>query len=526
MTAAVRVEPTTTASKSVRGGGVALFLTGRMFNAEIGLLNADGVAIPYLVEAFPQLNSDGWRILPDGRMETIYRLKSNLTWHDGTPLTTEDFAFSWRVYSWPELGVTGAPINLMESVTARDPRTLVINWKQPFVEAGSLSDRGSFPPLPRHILEPSFTAGQAEPFASHLFWTTQYVGLGPFKMDRWEPGAFIEGSAYDAHVLGRPKVDRIKVLFMPDSNVVLASLLAREVTLSADTSLRAAQVPTVLKEWGPGGGSAVSHPNQYRAVIAQQRAEYAAPRSLLDNRVRKALNFAIDKDPINQAIYDGQSVSSDIWIPPTSATGRAIDAVIAKYPLDPRRSEQMMGEVGFRKGGDGMYANAEGRFSTEIKTNAASDNEGEMASLAAGWRQLGFDIRETVLPAALAQDNEARATYSGLYSFNSGLGESQAIGYTSSRIARAENRWQGGNRAGWSNPDYDRFVETFNTSLDRAERTRLLTDMARIYTEDLAAISLFFRTQPWVFNSTLTGPKLVPAETNMTWNIYEWELTR
>ena len=70
-------------------------------------------------------------------------------------------------------------------------------------------------------------------------------------MDRWEPGAFIEGSAYDAHVLGRPKVDRIKVLFMPDSNVVLASLLAREVTLSADTSLRAAQVPTVLKEWGP-----------------------------------------------------------------------------------------------------------------------------------------------------------------------------------------------------------------------------------------------------------------------------------
>ena len=278
LTAAVRVEPTTTASKSVRGGGVALFLTGRMFNAEIGLLNADGVAIPYLVEAFPQLNSDGWRIFPDGRMETIYRLKSNLTWHDGTPLTTEDFAFSWRVYSWPELGVTGAPINLMESVTARDPRTLVINWKQPFVEAGSLSDRGSFPPLPRHILEPSFTAGQAEPFASHLFWTTQYVGLGPFKMDRWEPGAFIEGSAYDAHVLGRPKVDR--------------------------------------------------------------------------------------------------------------------------------------------------------------------------------------------------------------------------------------------------------FVETFNTSLDRAERTGLLTDMARIYTEDLAAISLFFRTQPWVFNSTLTGPKLVPAETNMTWNIYEWELTR
>lgn len=527
LTAAVRVEPTTTASKSVRGGGVALFLTGRMFNAEIGLLDGDGNPIPYLVESFPQLNSDGWWVSPDGRMQTTYRLKPNVIWHDGTPLSAEDFVFSWRVYSWPDLGVAvEAPISLMEKVSAPDARTVVIDWKQPYVDAGSLSDRGSFPALPRHILETSFNGGQAEAFASHGFWTTQYVGMGPFKMERWEPGAFIEGAAFDRHVLGRPKIDRIKVLFQPDSNTVLANLLAGEVQLSADTSLRAAQVPIVLKEWGAGGGSAVQHPNQYRAVIAQQRPDYAQPRSLLDSRIRKALAFAVDKDPINQAVYDGQSVAADIWMPSSSVAGRAIDAVIAKYPLDSRRSEQMMNEAGFRKGGDGTYSGPDGRFTTELKTNAASDNEAEMATLAAGWRQMGFDVKEAVLPAALAQDNEARATYSGLYSFNTGLGESAAVGYTTSRIARVENRWQGGNRAGWSNSQYDRLVDTFNTSLDRSERTRLLVDMARIFNEEVGAISLFFRTQPWVFNSALRGPKLVPPETNMTWNIYEWELAR
>ena len=56
----------------------------------------------------PQLNTDSWRVLPDGGMETTYRLRPDLTWHDGTALTAEDWAFSWRVYQVPELGHAGA----------------------------------------------------------------------------------------------------------------------------------------------------------------------------------------------------------------------------------------------------------------------------------------------------------------------------------------------------------------------------------------------------------------------------------
>ena len=42
--------------------------------------------------------------LNDGKMETTYRLKPNLTWHDGTPLTAGDFVFSYQLYSTPEVG--------------------------------------------------------------------------------------------------------------------------------------------------------------------------------------------------------------------------------------------------------------------------------------------------------------------------------------------------------------------------------------------------------------------------------------
>ena len=57
----------------------------------------------------PQLNTESWRVFPDGRMETTYALKPNLAWHDGAPLTADDFVFAWRVYATPELGVSNTP---------------------------------------------------------------------------------------------------------------------------------------------------------------------------------------------------------------------------------------------------------------------------------------------------------------------------------------------------------------------------------------------------------------------------------
>src|SRR5581483_11521107 len=57
-------------------------LTERIFNAEIAIIDGKGEARAYLVESLPRLNTDDWRIFPDGRMDVTYRLRPNLTWHD------------------------------------------------------------------------------------------------------------------------------------------------------------------------------------------------------------------------------------------------------------------------------------------------------------------------------------------------------------------------------------------------------------------------------------------------------------
>jgi peptide/nickel transport system substrate-binding protein len=183
-----------------------------------------------------------------------------------------------------------------------------------------------------------------------------------------------------------------------------------------------------------------------------------------------------------------------------------------------------MGQAGFTRGADGSYVHpSEGRFVSEVRTNAAADNEAEMAIIASEWRKAGFDVRESALPAALAQDGEARSTFAAMFINNTGAGEATLLGFASTSISSPGNRWRGNNRGGWTSSEYDRLLEAFTTTLDRAERGRQLGQLARIFTDEVGAISLFFRTQPWAHVAALTGPRVVAPESSMAWNIHEWE---
>lgn len=520
---AIRVEPTSVAAKAIGTGGVTLGTTKRLVNADLTIKDAQGAVLPYLAEVLPQLNSETWRVLPEGRMETTYRLKPDLIWHDGHRLTASDFVFSWQVYATPELGTaTSAPIGLLEEVVAPDDRTVFIRWRRPFADAGILGS--NFPPLPRHLLEAPLQQGPVDAFINHPYWTREFVGLGPYRVERWEPGVSIEAIAFDRHVWGRPRIDRIRITFIGDPNTALANLLAGEVQLSADDSIRFQQGATLRREWGPAGGSVLLAPSLWRATSFQFRPELVNPPGLLDPRVRRALAHAVDKDGLMLALFEGEGITADLPIPPGVSYYAQVERSIEKTPYDARRTQQLMGEAGYRLGGDGTYTGSDGRMAFELKTNASSQNEIELSIMGAGWRQMGFDVREAVLPAAQAQDSEVRATFPGLYTFSSGFGESALAGQVTSAIPRAENRWAGGNRGAWSNPQFDRLADQFTTALDRAERDRLITQMAQIFHAELPIISLHFNAIPVAFTSALTGPRPYTADGTFSWNVHEWEL--
>ncbi len=521
---ATRVEVTSLAHLPFWERRFTFLSTPRLFNATLAILDDRGLPRPYLAESLPTLNTDTWQVSADGQMQTTYRLRPSLTWQDGTPITAEDFVFTWRALTAPDLGVSSSqPQSLMNSVTAPDARTVLIHWRQPYPYANEMTEH--FQPLPRHILEPVFEQRTPDSFASLSFWTRDYVNAGPYRVDRWEEGAFVEGQAFAGHALGRPRVDRIKVMFISDPNTVLAYLLAETVHVSFENSIRLQQAQILQREWAPRTGATVYlAPTLWRAVQIQQRPEYANPRALTDVRVRKAIAHSMDREALNGAVLDGHGVITEFMISPLTDYFADVERATIKHPYDVRRAEQLMNDAGFTKGGDGFFASGGERFSSELRSLSGAQQEQEIAILAAGWRQFGLDMRESTIPAFQGQDSQLQATLPALFAGGAASGERNLTNHTTTQISRPENRWTGRNLIGWSNADYDRLAESFSRTLDRSERIQQIAEMARIFTTESPSITMYFSIEVLAHSSALSGPKLVPAESAQTWDIHSWEL--
>lgn len=498
----------------------------RLFNAQLTLMDSGGAIRPYLAEALPQVDTDSWRVFPDGRMETTYRLRPNLTWHDGHPLTADDFAFALQVYTKPGLGYfIPNPQDRIEEVLAQDPRVVVIRWRSLYPDAGSLRWE-HFDPLPRHLLGPMAEASDPDAVRSHAYWTNEYVGAGPFALVKWEPGSFLETTAFEGHALGRPRIDRLTVRIVPDDNTMLTNVLAGNVDVSLDNSLRYEHAVVLKREWGPTNqGIVIFAPIQPRTANFQRRTDLANPRALLDLRVRRALAHAVDKQGIIDGLFEGEQVPlADQLLPPTMPYFAELDRAVVKYPYDLRRAEQYMTDAGFRRAGDGVYADTSERMSFTLISGGGTQNEKERAVLADGWRRAGFEVAESILPPSLSPDPEYRATWPSVHTSAAPLGEAAISRWTSAQIGTPANRWRGSNAAGWSNSEYDRLYDAFNSTLDRADRDRQVVQMMRVLTEDVGALFFFHNPSVIAHTATLSGPQVGAPDHLIGWNVHEWQL--
>jgi peptide/nickel transport system substrate-binding protein len=522
-------EPQTLATRYFAAKGRGLYTAWRMFNGMLTQPDARGSPQPELLASPPSLNSESWQVFGDGSMQTTYTLRPNLTWHDGQPLTAEDFVFSWRVYSDRELGMASQPpMPAISEVAAIDRERFTIRWRSLYPEAASLSSKSrEFPALPQHILGPAFaqmaTTGR-DAFATHPFWGREYVGLGPYRLQQWEPGAFIEAARFDGYALGAPKIPRIQLRFSGDQNVVLAHMLTGEAHVSADSSMSHTAAETLSQEWAKANAGSVFYaPSSWRAIYAQMRPELANPRAILDPRVRKAIAHAIDREAINAAIHGGHAIVSETPIWTGSEWGDMLDESIPAYPLDLRASETLMSQAGLSRGADGSYRGVEGRPSFELLTSESPDAVRELLVMANDLQAAGFDIQQRVIPTALAQDSQLKATYPTMLVAGTDAGESALNYLAGTQSPSANNLWQGLNRGGWSSPEYDRLLRAFNNTLDRASRLMIGRQMLRLYGEELPVISLFFPSASIAYVARLQGPTNVVPESNLAWNIHEWE---
>lgn len=498
----------------------------RPFNANLTVLDDQGRPHPQLAEALPQLGTESWRLNADGTMETTYRLRPGLTWHDGTPLLAQDFVRAWRVYSSPDFGVAGRPPqSLMAEVRATDDRSLLVRWRQTYPEAGMLgTEQSEFLPLPRSLEDP-LAAGDVARVVNDPYWTREYIGVGPYRLNRWELGSFLEASAFDGYALGRPKIESLRMIFIRDPNAALSHLLAGEADLADNTAIRFEQGTAYRRS----GGMLILSANVTRAMQVQLKSAIISTRALLDARVRRALAHAVDKSSLNEALFEGEGLMADTVLPPSYGYSPQVDQAIVKYGFDLNRSRQLMREAGFTPDPDGRLVTNQGeRLSVELWEVSRVPSERQLSLVGDFLKTAGLDVSLSLLPAAQATNHELKQSFPGLMINGGPADEATALRFlTTSGIPTAENRWSGGiNYGGWSNLEFDRRFDGLTRTLDSSERARLIVEMARILSEDVPWVFLYYDLAPVAHSPALRGPRPTAPGTPTTWDIHAWAFTR
>ncbi len=525
LTVAIQQEP------SALVPGIARSTTNYLVHRELGAWDRAGDWIPLLAAELPSPQQGTWRVNADGSMDTVWRIRPDLVWHDGAPFTSADLLFALDVYRAPEATPPdGSAAQLIESAVALDPLSISIHWSAVYVDADKAPN---MVPLPRHLLEERFRAGW-DSYASSPYLRTEFVGLGPFEMSHWEPGSHAELRAFDRYYLGNPRLDRIILRFIGDANTMIANLQAGTV----DVITGGAQVVTpiaiaVEREQRQGGLTPIrlgySHAGNLLSIELQHRAEYARPTNGLPNRlVRQALTHATDRQAYTEVITEGKAPPVDSWIGPRDPLRRQVEGWIPQFPYDPRRAQELLREAGWIRGEDDVLVHDQSgeRFETNVRTNQGGGAERITNVIADMWKAVGVRAEPGIVPAARQSDLEYRVTQPG--AFQGALNPKGFYGgrlnLHSKLIASPDNRWSGMNRTGYANPRVDAILDRLVTTIDPAARLPLHRELLQTAMADAPLIPLHIGISVTVYAERVTGfyDDYVGQDSEGI-NVHEWD---
>jgi peptide/nickel transport system substrate-binding protein len=479
---------------------------------------------PQLGEAVPTVENNFWKLFPDGRMETTWRIKPNARWHDGTPVTPGDLLFGLRIQQDRELGFrpTGG-FEFLEGVETPDNRTIVGRWKGPYIEADSFlaaSERW----LPRHILEQPYTENKAQ-FMEQPFWTDGFVGAGPFKLKEYARGSHVLFEAFDDYILGRAKVDEIEIRFINDASTMIANVLAGAVHTTLGLSVAPDQAAQVKEQWRDG--MVVTSPYHGSTVATfPQMLDPALP-VVKDVRFRRAMLHAIDRQEMVETIMLGQSAISHTLVPPLRPEFEGIQSAIVRYDYDLRKTAQLLEELGYRKGQSGLYEDAAGQRLAFEHWGIQEEQERVRSTLVVAdfWRKAGLDVEPFIVPAQQGRDREYTAKFPvfmvrgvpGSYSVFSSF-------FHSASAPTAENRYQGNNRARYMNPELDALLDRFYATIPPQERTQALRAVVRHLSDEAIWMGLFYAVYNTLISNRVKN-RTPDSNRSKAYNSHLWDVT-
>jgi len=400
--------------------------------------------------------------LSDDRLTLTVRLRPDLVWSDGVPVTAEDVRWTWQAQTAPEVAWSYSHSKeTIRDVEIVDPHTVRFHFGQPSPSPIGNVNEGFI--LPRH-------AWQELPFSEWRLdgdWFTRHLVVnGPYRLDNWTPQqeiTLVRNERYGAD--DPPQIERLVLRVIPDQTSQLAQLLAgavdfvRSVPPASAERVEAAAGTRLITFW----------PLKFTYICwntDDPRFDSA--------EVRRALTMAIDRTSLVETLWHGRArvatspLVSSVW---------AWDDTLEPWPYDPQAAAELLDRAGWRdRDGDGIRDREGQALRFELLTPTSSATRGDAAVLIQSQlAQIGVVValrqleNNTLIARAQSHDFEA---FIGSWNIDT----SMDIGYA----FHSESITGGYNFGAYDNPEVDRLIDRFRELDDPAAQRPVLIDLQRL----------------------------------------------
>ncbi|MBS7588513.1 ABC transporter substrate-binding protein [Ancylobacter defluvii] len=453
-------------------------ISGQVYST-IVRLDRDGKVLPYLAKS--------WDISPDGLTYTFH-LYEGIKWHDGTPFTAEDVAWSlWNVnkkYNGPASGLL-APV---ESITAPDADTVVFKLKYPSPPLlRGLAYFNSSTIVPKHL----FDNGQ-DPRNNPA--NLKPVGTGPFVFKEYKKGShIILEKNPNFHLEGLPHLDRLVFQIIPNEGARSIALEKGDIDFIPYYAMPLGETETLRK-------------NKELVVTFAKRmiaGEYMAflntrEGPLAKKEVRQALYYALNRpDMLEKAGFGYGKISAG---PVSSEQPIFYTEDVRKYGYDPALANKMLDEAGYPRGADGK------RFKLRVSFDLKEGPMNDVARLMrVNFAAVGVDLEIMGMDSGAWRDTAFKDWNFDITMGSFSTGPDPAVGVERIYVCRNIERLMARNASGYCNPQLDEIFDKASREGDEAKRVALYREVQKILVEDAPHWWLWDRYYPIAFNARLEG---------------------
>lgn len=425
-----------------------------------------------------------------------FRLRKDVTWHDGEPFTGEDVKFTLEAIMNPEnLSEIASNYEDITAITLPDPYTVVIQMKAPNV---AMLDYLTIGILPKHLLDGKNLITDS--------FNQNPVGTGPYQLKEWDQGQSITLERNENYYGGKPNIPTVIFKIVTDEK-------ARAMQLQSGELDFAQIAPQDAEKFESREDFAVYDMDtaDYRGILYN----FNHPLFKEHRELPNALSYAIDRQAILDTVLLGKG---EVAYSPLQK-GPFNNPEMEKYSYSPEQAEQALQEAGWKKGSDGIYAKDGTRLEFAIHCGEGDQVRIDMAAICAQQlREIGADVTVKV---------DAKVDWVGQEAYLIGWGSPFDPDDHTYKVFGTD---KGANYSGYSNAKVDELLQKARETDVESERLAYYQEFQTELAKDLPYTFIAYANAVYVGDSCISGitedTVLGHHGVGIFWNIAEWEIEK